>query len=87
VQAAVLADHLEAGPQPQVKGVAEQDLRPARRHLVGRHRLHRAVGAHRHERRRVDASVGELEHSAPGRAVALRNRKPQEIPSISMASP
>ena len=36
VQAAVLRDHLEPGPQPQVEGVAEDDLRAGLDELGGR---------------------------------------------------
>ena len=53
VQAAELLDHVQARPQPQVEGVAQDDLRA---HLVERlrhHALHGAVGAHRHEDRRL----------------------------------
>src|SRR5690349_25039815 len=73
MQAAVAADDLETRAQPQVKGVAEQDLRAARGHLVGRDALHRAVRPDRHEGGRVDPAVRELEHPAPGAAIAMRN--------------
>ena len=68
VQAAVRGDHLEARAQPQVEGVAEHDLRADLDELRGRHRLDRAVGADRHEHRRLDGAVGEREPTAPGRA-------------------
>ena len=85
VQAAVLGDDIEPGAQPQVESVAEHDLGAERAEFVRRHRFHRAVGAHRHERRRVDAPVRELEHAAPGAAIAMREGEPHR--SISMASP
>ena len=68
VQAAVRRDHLLPGPKPQVEGVAEDDLRALRDELVRRHRLDGAVGAHRHEDRRLDDAVRELEAAAPGAA-------------------
>jgi hypothetical protein len=79
------SDDLQARPQPQVKGVAEHDLRSARGHLVRRHGLDRAVGSDRHEGRGLDAAVRELERAAPRPAVARRNRELHV--SISMASP
>ena len=57
------------GPQPQVEGVAEHDLRADLAQLRGRHRLHRAVGADRHEGRRLDLAVGERERAAARGAV------------------
>jgi hypothetical protein len=39
----VRADHVEAGPQPQVERVAEHDLRADLLQLARAHRLHGAV--------------------------------------------
>ena len=69
VQAAVRAHDVVARPQHQMEGVAEHDLRAEAFELLGRHRLDRAVGAHRHERRRLDHAVRELEAPAARSAV------------------
>ena len=53
------------GPQPQVEGVAEDDLRAHRLERRRHHALDGAVGAHRHERRRLDHAVVEREAAAP----------------------
>lgn len=52
-----------------LKGVAENDLRPASAQFGRRHRLHRAVGAHRHELRRLDAAARKVQTAAPGGAL------------------
>ena len=95
VQAAVRGDHLDPGTQPEMKGVAEHDLRAERFELVGRHRLDRAVGAHRHEHRRVDDAVRECELPASRFPAACDDLEfhrgdstPKRCPrSSSMASP
>ena len=71
VQARVGLDDLESGPQIQVKGVAENDFGARLHELLGRHRLHRAVSADRHERRRLDAAAREVE-PAPARVAIGR---------------
>ena len=85
VQAAVLLDHVDPRAQPQVESVAEDDLGAGRGHLLGRHRFHTAVGAHRHERRGVDAAVRQLEHAAARLPVAVS--QPEIHLSMSIASP
>jgi hypothetical protein len=85
VQAAVFCDHLEPRAQPEVEGIAQNDLRAERLELLGRHRLHRAVGAHRHESRRIDRAARELEAPAASRAVGGAHGELHR--SISMASP
>ena len=62
-------DHLEARPQVQMEGIAENDLRADGFELLRRHGLDGAVRAHRHERRGFDASAREIEPPAPRRAV------------------
>ena len=69
VQAAVRLDHLQSRAQIQVEGVAEDDLGAERAQLVGRHRLDRAVGAHRHEGRGLDAAARKAQPAAAGGAV------------------
>src|SRR3989442_12011576 len=39
--------HVDPRTQPQVESVAEDDLGAGRRQLLGRHRFHAAIGAHR----------------------------------------
>jgi hypothetical protein len=66
VQAAELLEHVQAGPHPQVEGVAQDDLRA---HLLQRarhHALDGAVGAHGHEDRRLHDAVVQ------GQAAAAR---------------
>ncbi len=60
VQAAEARDALGAGPQHQVVGVAEHDVRPGRRAPASGpiHRLHRAGGADRHEGGRANDAAG-----------------------------
>ncbi len=69
VQALVRVDHLQRGAQPQVEGVAEDDLRADVLELHRRHRLDRAVGAHRHEDGRFHHAVVEGHAAAPGEAI------------------
>ena len=64
VQAAVLADHVQPWPQPQMEGVAEHDLGADLVQLARRHRLDRAVGAHRHEDRRLHHAVVQRQRAA-----------------------
>jgi len=68
MQSAVRRYHLQAGAQPQVKGVAENDVRADFMQFDRRHRLDRTVSAHRHEGRRFDGAVGELQSAAAGGA-------------------
>ncbi len=64
------ATALGAGPQPQVVRVAEHDARARRRDLARRERLHAALRADGHERRRLDVPVRRREHGAPRVSVA-----------------
>ena len=68
--------NVEARPQPQVEGIAEDDLRADGVELRGRHRLHRAIGADRHEHRGLHRAMDEFQPAAPGRAVAVTDGKP-----------
>jgi hypothetical protein len=52
VQPAQLRDQRVAGPEHQVVGVGEQHARAQLAQVALQHRLDRARGAHRHERRR-----------------------------------
>jgi len=73
VQAAQPLDPLGGGAQHQVIGVAQKDLRPGRRHRFGGHRLHRRLGADRHEGRGVDRPVRGVQ--APQTGVAVPGQK------------
>ena len=75
MQAAVRADHLEARTQKQMEGVAEDDFGADALQILGGHGLDRAVGAHRHERRRLHAAARELKPAAPRGAVRAEQRE------------
>ena len=75
VQPAVRRDDVDARAQPQVKRVAQDDLRADVEQFVGRHRLDRAVGADRHEDRRVDDAVRQRQSAAARRAAAGVDRE------------
>ena len=66
------AQHVEPGPQPQVEGVAEDDLGAHRLERLRHHALDAAVGADRHEDRRLDDAVAEARggRAAPSPSVA-----------------
>ena len=66
VHAAELGDGLRAGAHLKVIGVVEDYLRPKGLHRVGQQALHRALGADRHEHRRMDVAMGGVEHACPG---------------------
>jgi hypothetical protein len=66
VQAAHFADQLVAGPQPQVVGVAEDDLRSELLDFGRMQGLDRALGAHRHENRGLHRAMRQT--SRPLRA-------------------
>ncbi len=59
VQVTVPADHLGPRAQPQMEGIAENDLRTDRLDIARQHALHRTVGTHRHKGRRLDHPAGE----------------------------
>ena len=63
VQAAHVADHRLAGPEVQMVGVAEDDLRAGAAHVGGAQAADDAVGADRHERGGLDLAVGEGERA------------------------
>ena len=76
MQAAVSRHDVEARAKPKMKRVAEHDLRAERDQFVGRHRFDAAVGADRHERRRLDGAVRELEAATPR---GVRRRENREL--------
>src|SRR6266480_4395558 len=69
VEAAELADELVAGPEQEVEGVAEHDLRARRTEVVRREALHGAARADGHEHRRLDRAVAGRETAGAGGAV------------------
>ena len=71
VQAAEVPQHVEPRPQPEVEGVAEDDLRAHLLERARRHALDGAVGADRHEDRRLDDAVVQGQPAAPGVAFGL----------------
>ena len=96
MQAAEPAQDVEARAQPEVKGVAEDDLGAHRLERGRQHALDGAVGAHRHEGRRLDAAVIECEAAAPGLSGSGENsegkhvrlsRRLQAARASSIASP
>ncbi len=64
-------DRFETRTQPQVKRVAENDLRVNFVEFARLDRLHRAVGADRHEDRRFDDAVIERQTAAARLAVGV----------------
>ncbi len=87
MQAAMPADDVGARPQHEVEGVAEDDLRTGAAHLLRRHRLDRAVGADRHERRRLHAAAGKFQAAAAGGAVRGGDFKSHDSAAGSSGSP
>jgi hypothetical protein len=75
VQAAAARDQVVAGTEKQVVGVAEDDLRAERLEIGVAHRLHRALRADRHERRRLDHAVRRAKLAPAGGAVGVRDGK------------
>ncbi len=61
-----MPDHIEAGPHPQVKGVAQYDLRAHVFKRLRHHALDRAIGADRHEDGGLHHAVVERQFAAPG---------------------
>ena len=59
------------GPEHQVEGVAEDDLRPDIGELFRRHRLDRTVGTDGHECGRINIAAPERQSSAPRFAIAI----------------
>jgi len=63
-----------------------ESARPARERLL-RQPLHRALRAHRHERRRIDDSVGSRETSQAARPSDQFSELRSEIPSYYRRAP
>jgi hypothetical protein len=85
VQPAELADQPVAGPEVQVVGVAEQDLRAEVAHLVGVQRLDGRLRAHRHEDGRSHLAAHGAKHA--GACATVRRDYVEAAHRISIASP
>ena len=68
MQAAEFLDHLLTRTDMEVIGIPENDLRTHRAKLVGRDRLHRRLGADRHEDRCLDITPAGMQN--PGTRLA-----------------
>ena len=69
VQVAMLLDDLRTRAQPQVEGIAEDDLGADLVDVPGQHALDRAVGAHGHEGRCLHGATREMQPPAAGSAI------------------
>ncbi len=70
MQIAVALDHLCSWAQPQMKGVAENDLRTNGLHIARQHALDGTVGTHRHERWGLDSATRKGQTPAAGLAIS-----------------
>ena len=75
MQPAELCHDLKPGTQPQVKGVAEHNLRAECCDLFRIDRFHSAIGAHWHEGRCIDLAMRKHQSAAPRRAAATQQFK------------
>ena len=73
MQAAVRANGFDAGPEHKMEGITENNLGAGFGDLLRRQALDRAVGADRHERRRLDGPTRE--HQAPATRGAVRGQQ------------
>ena len=83
VQAVVLLDHLGARTQPQVEGVAEDNLGAGGDDIARQHALDGAVGADRHERRGLHGAARERQATATGLTVGGQQFKRHTTHSCS----
>ena len=86
VEIAMGIDHLGAGAQHQVEGVAQNDFRPDALQLLRRHGLDRGVGAHRHKRRRLHRAAGKGQATAAAGAIAGQHLKIHDHNSDSLSA-
>ena len=75
MQPAVRGDDLLPRAQPEMKGVAENDLGAEIDQFMRRHALDRADRADRHEYRSLDHAMRGFENAAPGLAGLMGNLK------------
>ena len=72
VQPAVRFNHIQAGAQEQMEGVAQNDLRAQVFDLRRQHAFDRTIGSHRHERRSFDHATRESDAAATGGAIGFQ---------------
>ena len=75
MQATKFSHDFQPRSQPQVKGIAEDDLSVDLLEFQRRHCLDRAVGADWHEDRRLDHTVVQFDAAATGFAVGIKQGK------------
>ena len=76
VQAPQRFDHFHPGPQHQVIGVGQDDLRSEQVEIPGVEQAHRAAGPHRHEAGGGEGASRGLHHASPGQTVPGLDVKP-----------
>ncbi len=79
MQATEPSDQFIARTKVEMVGVAENDLGARLLEVLEEHPLHRALGAHGHERRCVHDAVRRLKLAEPGGAVGLLHRESKRI--------
>src|SRR5260370_25390261 len=79
MQAAVRRDGFQPGTQPEVKGVAEDDLRVHFLELARCDGFHRAVRADGHENRRLDHTMVQCDAAAASLAVGGDQLEPEAV--------
>ena len=87
MQSPELAHEVGSGPQQEVVGVPQEDLGPGLAHVVGAQALDRALGADRHEGRRIHHTVRRREPAPAGRAVGGEELEAERAHVIRLASP
>ena len=83
VQAAKALHHVQAGAHPQVKGIAQNDLRTHVMQAARHHAFDRAVGAHRHEDRRLHHAMVQGQAATAGQAFGFNQIECQHWGSLS----
>jgi hypothetical protein len=77
MQAAMFGDHFGSWSQPQVKGIAQHDLRANLREFVRHHGFDRSVGANRHKHGSLDNAVIQRYPPASRQAIGSEKFKAQ----------
>ena len=73
MQAAVIGNHIGAGPKHQMEGVGQDHLGPGDAQFLGGHGLDRAARAHRHEGRGLHLAMPQAQPAAARIAVAVQD--------------